>query len=74
MNIGLRDNDRDLIELFDPLLFSNRVENIKKECPTIFSILEQFVLSSNASRNTKKNNIYENESCCSYSGFTTRCT
>jgi hypothetical protein len=42
----------DLAEIFDPDLFNKLQRNIKLECPTISNVLEQLVLSPNASRNT----------------------
>jgi len=54
-NLGLRNKDvKDLIEVFDPLLFHKVLEKLKKECPTIINILEQLLLTANASRNTTK--------------------
>ena len=53
-NLGFREKDNDLLELLDPELFSKLVKQLGKECPTITNILEQLVLSSNTSRNTKK--------------------
>ena len=54
-NLGMREkNVTDLKSKFDSMLFTKLVENLKRECPTITNILEQFVLSYNASRNTKK--------------------
>jgi hypothetical protein len=54
-NLGLREkNVTDLKSKFDSMLFTKLVENLHRECPTITNILEQLVLSFNASRNTKK--------------------
>ena len=54
-NLGMREkNVTDLKSKFDSMLFTKLVENLNRECPTITNILEQFVLSYNASRNTKK--------------------
>jgi septal ring factor EnvC (AmiA/AmiB activator) len=54
-NLGLREkNVTDLKSNFDSMLFTKLVENLRRECPTITNILEQLVLSFNASRNTKK--------------------
>ena len=44
----------DILEKLDPLYFNNSLERLRCECPTIVNILEQLVLSSNASRNTRK--------------------
>ena len=55
LNIGLRRKDVvDIAETFDPMLFSNMVNKVKQQCPTIANILEQLVLSRNMSRNTLK--------------------
>ncbi|KAK3729312.1 hypothetical protein QZH41_011439 [Actinostola sp. cb2023] len=53
-NFGFRKEDIDLVELFDPNLFNQLLHNMKRDCPTILNILEQLVISPNASRNIKK--------------------
>lgn len=54
-NLNMRTNEIiDLSNVFDPFLFQSLVVQIKEECPTIANILEQLVLSSNASRNVIK--------------------
>jgi len=54
-NLGVRNKDAvDLIEVFDPLLFNKLLNKLKVKCPTNTNILEQLVLSRNASRNTIK--------------------
>ena len=54
-NLNMRTNKViDLANVFDPFLFQNLVVRIKEECPTIANILEQLVLSPNASRNVIK--------------------
>ncbi|KAK3754178.1 hypothetical protein QZH41_020604, partial [Actinostola sp. cb2023] len=54
-NLGLRSNDaKDLITVFNPLLFETMIGKLKRNCPTIMSILEQLVLSANVTRNTMK--------------------
>lgn len=54
-NLGLRDKPIvDLKDKFDTMLFSNIVQKVKNQCPTINNILEQLVLSKNVSRNTLK--------------------
>ena len=53
--LGIRDNDvKDLVDMFDPSLFNKLLKKMKTECPTMSNILEQLVLSVNASRNTIK--------------------
>ena len=53
--LGIRDNDvKDLVDIFDPSLFNKLLKKMKTECPTISNVLEQLVLSVNASRNTIK--------------------
>lgn len=54
--LGIRDNNdvKDLVGIFDPSLFNKLLNKFKTECPTISNILEQLVLSVNASRNTIK--------------------
>ena len=54
-NIGLKTNEVvDLLDKIHPSLFNQMVEKMKKGCPLITNILEQLVLTSNASRNKKK--------------------
>lgn len=54
-NLGLREKTvTDLSSKLDSMLFTKLYQNLNRECPTITNILEQFVLSYNASRNTKK--------------------
>ena len=53
--LGIRDNDvKDLVGIFDPSLFNKLLKKLKTEPPMISNILEQLVLSMNASRNTIK--------------------
>ena len=55
LNIGLRRKDVvDIAETFDPMQFSNILNKVQQQCPTIANILEQLVLSRNTSRNTLK--------------------
>ncbi|KAK3745425.1 hypothetical protein QZH41_010249, partial [Actinostola sp. cb2023] len=54
-NIGLKTNEVvDLLDKIHPSFFNQMVEKMKKGCPLITNILEQLVLTSNASRNKKK--------------------
>lgn len=55
-NLGLRSSQQtiDILNLLDPLLFNKLLGKLKADCPTIVNILEQLVLSPNASRNTRK--------------------
>ena len=55
-NLGLRGGEaKDLATVFQPRLFSNSLEQLKQQCSTVISVLEQLVLSSkNAGRNTIK--------------------
>ena len=54
-NLGMREkNVTDLKSKVDSMLLTKLVENLNRECLTITNILEPFVLSYNASRNTKK--------------------
>lgn len=54
-NLGLRGKEvKDLLEVLHPTMFQNMLSKLKVKCPTIISVLEQLVLSSNASRNSLK--------------------
>jgi hypothetical protein len=47
----------DILESLEPMLFANLLKSLREKCPTIINVLpvlEQLVLSSNASRNVKK--------------------
>jgi hypothetical protein len=55
LNIGLRDREvKDLTNVLNPKLFEVIMEKLQINCPTNVSVLEQLVLSPNASRNTIK--------------------
>ena len=54
-NLGLKDCEvKDLINVLNPKLFELTMEKLQVNCSTIVSVLEQLVLSPNASRNTIK--------------------
>ena len=55
-NLGIRDekNTQDLMQFLDPSLFQNLLSEVKLQCPMLITILEQLVLSSNASRSKRK--------------------
>lgn len=54
-NLGLRSGEiKDLIAILNPLLFQDTLKRLRSNCPTIVSILEQLVLSPNATRNVIK--------------------
>ena len=45
---------KDLMHFLDPSLFQTLLGKVKSQCPTLINILEQLVLSCNASRSIKK--------------------
>jgi hypothetical protein len=54
-NLGLRSGEtKDLMTILNPLLFQDTLKRLRSTCPTIVSILEQLVLSPNATRNVIK--------------------
>jgi aspartate carbamoyltransferase regulatory subunit len=54
-NLGLSSGEtKDLMTILNPLLFQNTLKRLRSTCPTIVSILEQLVLSPNATRNVIK--------------------
>jgi uncharacterized protein YydD (DUF2326 family) len=54
-NLGLRSGEtKYLMTILNPLLFQDTLKRLRSTCPTIVSILEQLVLSPNATRNVIK--------------------
>ena len=54
-NLGIRgDEVKDIEKVINPLLFAKLVNQLKEQCPMITNVLEQLVLSRNASRNVHK--------------------
>jgi len=58
-NLGIRESGKvvDIIDILDPGIFQKLLTNLQAECPTIMNILEQLVLSPNASRNVNKTKL-----------------
>lgn len=55
LTLGIRSKQTvDVLNVLDPSLFNKLLEKLKAQCLTIVNVLEQFVLTSNASRNTRK--------------------
>lgn len=55
-SIGIRNKEstQDLIQFLDPSLFQTLLSKVKSQCPMLITLLEQLVLSSNASRSKIK--------------------
>ena len=58
-NLGIRQSGEvvDMAEILDPGIFKQLLDKLRVDCPIIMHILEQLVLSPNASRNSNKTEL-----------------